>query len=105
VSLKGSDPKPESLAQAQSLAASADLLIVATRSAHVNPEQLALARDLLGRAGRTILICLRNPYDAGVLEADAVICTCGDSAPSLAAAADALLGAFTPTSRLPVAIE
>ncbi len=104
VSLKGSDPKPESLARAQSLATSADLLVVATRSAHVNPEQLALARDLLGRAQRTILICLRNPYDAGVLEADAVICTCGDSTPSLAAAADALLGEFAPMGKLPVSL-
>ena len=56
------------------------------------PGAARMARDLLGRAKRSILICLRNPYDAGVLEADAVICTCGDSTPSLAAAADALLG-------------
>ena len=104
VSLKGVDPKPELLARAQALAASADLLVVATRSAHVNPEQLAMARDLLGRAQHSILICLRNPYDAGVLDANAVICTCGDSTPSLDAAADALLGVFVPTGRLPVEI-
>ncbi len=108
VSLRGSEPKPDLLSRAQALADSADVLVVATRSAHVNPEQLAITRDLLDRtkraAHRSILICLRNPYDAGVLDADAILCTCGDSTPSLAAAADALLGDFVPTGRLPVEV-
>lgn len=81
----------------------AGLLIVATRNAHLLPEQLRLAKELLGLGRPTILICLRNPYDAGLLrEADAVLCTLGDSAPSLDAAVSALAGQATPRGRLPV---
>ena len=106
VSLKAADPKPELLVRAQQLAASADVLVLATRSAHLMPEQLSMARDLLGRARQTILICLRNPFDAGVLTGRAaVLCTCGDSTPSLQAAVDALFGDFVPTGRLPVEVE
>jgi beta-N-acetylhexosaminidase len=102
VSLRAAEPKPDGLARAQALAASADLLILATRSAHLMPEQLAMARDLLGRAKRAVLLCLRNPFDAGVLNgASTVLCTCGDSTPSLQAAAAALFGDFSPSGRLP----
>jgi beta-N-acetylhexosaminidase len=105
LSLRAYEPKPELLAHAQQRAASADLLVLATRSAHLMPEQADMARDLLGRAKRSILLCLRNPYDAGVLTgANAVLCTCGDSTPSLHAAVDALFGDFTPTGKLPVKV-
>ncbi len=80
-----------------------DVLVLATRNAHLLPEQLAQARALLAAAKRTVLLCLRNPYDAPLLaDAETIVCTCGDSTPSLDAAVDALLGAFTPTGRLPV---
>jgi len=50
-----------------------------------------------------VLLCLRNPYDAGVLsEMDAVLFTCGDSVPSLQAAVGALVGEFAPNAQLPV---
>jgi hypothetical protein len=105
VSLKAAEPKAESLAKAKELAASADIFVLATRSAHLMPEQLAMARDLLGRSKRSILICLRNPFDAGILSgAAAVLCTCGDSTPSLQAAADALFGDFVPAGQLPVEV-
>ena len=105
LSLRASEPKPEMLAQAQQLAQNAETLVLATRSAHLMPEQLAMARDLLGRAKRTLLLCLRNPYDAGELAgAAAVLCSCGDSTPSLEAAVDALFGVFTPTGQLPVEV-
>lgn len=105
ISLRAAEPKPDLLARAQALADSSDLLVLATRSAHLMPEQLDMARDLLRRARRAILICLRNPFDAGVLPgANAVLCACGDSAPSLQAAADALFGDFVPAGRLPVAV-
>ncbi len=67
VSLRASEPRADLLERAQQLADSTDLLVLATRSAHLMPEQLDVARDLLRRARRSILICLRNPYDAGVL--------------------------------------
>jgi len=69
------------------------------------PEQLDMARDLLGRAKQSILLCLRNPYDAGeLIAAQAVLCTCGDSTPSLQAAVDALFGVFIPSGQLPVEV-
>lgn len=85
-------------------AASADTIVLATRNAHLNPAQQALASDLLTEHGsKTILLCLRNPYDAGLLPTSAfTLFTCGDATPSLEAAADALAGAFTPSGVLPV---
>lgn len=105
ISLRAYEPKPDLLARAQEHAASADLLVLATRSAHLMPEQAEMARDLLNRAKRSILLCLRNPYDAGILTgANAVFCACGDSTPSLQATVDALFGDFTPTGKLPVPV-
>jgi beta-N-acetylhexosaminidase len=85
-------------------AQAADVVVIATRNAHLNPAQQALASELLTEHGpKTILLCLRNPYDADLLPARAfTLFTCGDATPSLEAAADALAGAFTPTGVLPV---
>jgi len=103
VGLDPSTPSEETLNRANSLVSSADLVIVATRNAHLTPRQRELAQEFLGSGRRSILLCLRNPYDAGVLTgAETVLCTCGDGAPSLAAAVGALLGCFTPTAELPV---
>ena len=83
----------------------ANRLILATRGAHLQPDQLRLARAILAAAKRAVLICLRSPFDAAALSgAEVVLCTCGDSAPSLEAALDALLGAFEPSGRLPVEV-
>jgi len=83
----------------------ADVLVLATRNAHLLPDQLAQARALMQAARRTLLICLRNPYDAPLLaDAETIVCTCGDSTPSLDAVVDVLLGVFTPTGRLPVSL-
>ena len=81
----------------------ADQVIVATRNAHLLPAQARLAQDVIDRAAMSILVCLRNPYDANALAgADAVICTHGDSRPSLQAAVDAICGDFMPTGKLAV---
>jgi beta-N-acetylhexosaminidase len=105
-SLRAAEPNPKSLGRARQLAQEAVVLVVATRSAHLIPEQLAMAQEFMGSAKRIILLCLRNPFDVDALPgADVVICTCGDSAPSVEAAVDALLGTFTPTGRLPVPVQ
>lgn len=99
-------PSEGTLVRAREYASSSDIVIVATRNAHLNPEQNKLAQEFLRSGSRSVLICLRNPYDAGVLRgADAVICTCSDSAPSLTAAAEALIGRFTPKDKLPVPLR
>lgn len=103
LALKASHPTRASLEQANKLAAEAHILILATRNAHLIPEELEIARELITIAQHTILICLRNPYDASVLpNADVILCTCGGSTPSIQAAVAALFGDFTPTGILPV---
>jgi beta-N-acetylhexosaminidase len=94
------------LVAARALASSSDVVIVATRNAHLIPRQLELAKELLVSGSQRVLLCLRNPYDAGVLKgAEVVICTCGDAMPSLAAAAHLLASRFKPTARLPVPLQ
>ncbi|MGJ3239036.1 MAG: beta-N-acetylhexosaminidase [Anaerolineae bacterium] len=91
-------------AQAQQLAQNSDVLIVATRNAHLLAGELELAQQLLDQAERSILLALRNPYDAEMLSADAVLCTLGDAEPSLHAVVDAVLGQLMPSGKLPVVV-
>jgi hypothetical protein len=94
---------PTTLQNALDRVAASDTLFLATRNAHIIPEQLEQAQALMRQARRTIHICLRTPFESQVLPgADVVLCTCGDSTPSLEAAVDALLGEFTPTGQLRV---
>ena len=87
------------------LAGRAGTLVLAVRNAHLNTERLDMAQRLIHAANRTVLVCLRNPYDAGALTgADSILCTCGDSRPSLEAAVAALMGDFEPPGRLPVEV-
>ncbi|MBA3867754.1 MAG: beta-N-acetylhexosaminidase [Anaerolineae bacterium] len=105
VSLESGGYSPATVAQAKRMAQSVTTLVLATRSAHINPEQLELAQQLLASAKQVVLVCLRNPYDAGVLSgAGTIICTSGDSQPSLEAAAEVLAGVFTPNGKLPVPV-
>ena len=83
----------------------AETVILVTRNAHMQPEQLKLAQLVCDSARQAILVCVRNPYDAGMIQgADSVICTNGDSGPSLEAAVDAVCGDFSPSGKLTVEI-
>lgn len=98
-------PRLAALPILERLTADADTVILLTRNAHLQPAQLKLAQRVIELATRAVLICARNPYDAGQLAgADSVICTMGDSDPSLAAAVDALCGDFVPAGQLTVDI-
>jgi len=79
-----------------------DTLVLATRNAHLYPAQLEAAQTLLAAEKKSVLVCLRNPYDAGALDAGSVLLTLGDAAPSLEAAAEALVGVYEPAGRLRV---
>jgi beta-N-acetylhexosaminidase len=94
------DPTREQLQDSDKITMTAEAIIVATRNAHLNPRQLEAAKRLLGQS--SILVCLRNPYDAGVINSCTTLLTLGDSLPSLQAAADALLGDYTPSGNLHV---
>ncbi|MBX3086478.1 MAG: beta-N-acetylhexosaminidase [Anaerolineae bacterium] len=94
------------VAEAEALVKTSKTLVLATRNAHLNADQLDAARRLVSAAQAVVLVCLRNPYDAMVFpSAGTVICTCGDSAPSLQAAAEVLSGQFRPTGKLPVSMK
>jgi len=81
-------------------------IILATRNAHMLPQQTELAQSIIEQSKNVILVCLRNPYDAGILgDAHTIICTNGDSTPSLKAAVDAICGDFIPTGKLTVQLN
>jgi len=85
------------------LVQSSDTVILATRNAHMLQMQAELAQEIIGTGKNIILACLRNPYDAGILgDADTIICTNGDSTPSLKSSVDAIFGVYTPTGKLTV---
>ncbi len=89
--------------QAKTLAAESHILVLATRNAHLMESQAELAQQLIDEATNTILLCLRNPYDAEIFpSAETILCTNGDSAPSIQATVDALMGRFTPSGKLPI---
>lgn len=103
IALSPTTPTDDQIKRAEALASHSDVLIVATRNAHLYPTQQHIAQHAISSGKRTILCCLRNPYDAGVLGGSGTtLLTLGDSAPSLQAAVDALLGRFAPHGRLPV---
>ncbi len=102
VAMDSSTPNEGQLEQAQRLAEEAETLVLATRNAHLYPAQLEAAQNLLASWKKGILVCLRNPYDAGALDAGTVLLTLGDAAPSLEAAAEALVGGYEPAGGLHV---
>lgn len=105
LSIKAGDQSEAVRDQALQMAQEAETVVLATRSAHLNPAQLEMAHAISEQARKLILLCLRNPYDVNMLRGQAILCTCGDSTPSLEAAVDALLGAFTPAGHLTVPVE
>lgn len=104
ISVNSSSPTLQSIDSAQKLASNVDILLLASRNAHIIASQKSLAEDLLSRAENSILIALRNPYDASVLTADLILCSSGDSSPSLLATVEAFIGKFAPSGTLPVEI-
>jgi len=101
--LDPADPNEEQLRGLDELARVVGAIVVATRNAHLNPLQLEAVNRHLGRL--SVLVCLRNPYDAGIIGADTVVLTLGDSEPSLRAAADALIGDYKPRSSINVPLK
>lgn len=97
--------RDDPLDTALALAGRVDLLILAVRNLHLDDLQLERARILLKAARQSVVLCLRNPFDAAILpDAGTVICPLSDSKPSLRAAVDLVMGRFSPTGVLPVPI-
>lgn len=92
--------------RARVLAREADVLVLATRNAHLWPGDKAFASELMWLAKKVILVCLADPYDVDSLPgAHTVMYTFGDSAPLLQAAVDTLLGRLRPRGKLPVPVK
>ena len=105
ISLMSRDNAPEKVESALDLAAEANVLILVTCNAHLSEEQRELALKLADASQRLVVLCLRNPYDAALFpQAGTVVCTSGDSTPSLVAVMEALQGEFEPTGKLPVEV-
>lgn len=102
VSLRSVGDVPQKYTRALELAQNTPLVVIVTRNAHLIAEQQTRAQQLIDAAQGAVLVCLRNPYDTGALHgARAILCTNGDSTPSLQAAVDALFGEFTPRANFP----
>ncbi|MCY4019933.1 MAG: beta-N-acetylhexosaminidase [Chloroflexi bacterium] len=94
------------LTQAESLIAASEFLIIATRNAHLLTWQATAAQAAIDRHPGAVLLCLRDPYDANVIsDAGVILCSNGDSAPSLEAAVDAICGDYVPAGTPTVNLE
>ncbi len=85
----GADPRLE---DALNAAKRAKITIIATRNAHLIPEQAERARQIAEHAHIVVHVCLRNPYDAGLIGAETVLASYGDAQPQIEAALLALRG-------------
>jgi beta-N-acetylhexosaminidase len=85
--------------------ATADLVVVGTFSAHLQPAQAALAGAVLAAGKPTVTVALRTPWDLlAYPSARTHVCSYGILPPSMEAVAAALLGEARFAGRLPVAI-
>src|SRR5690606_22345762 len=75
ISLKVVDTDEKMVKRAEHLAQESDVLIVATRNAHLLEAEITMAQFFIEKANNVILVCLKNPYDATVLDADTILCT------------------------------
>lgn len=86
-------------------ARAADLIIVVTINAHLDPGQAGLMRRLLDTGRPVIGIAACNPYDLAVFpDLKTYLATYEYTQPALAAVADALCGGFAPQGQLPVSL-
>ncbi|WP_227356382.1 beta-N-acetylhexosaminidase [Haladaptatus salinisoli] len=79
--------------------------VVCTSDAAANPEQAGAVDALVEAGADPVVVATRNPYDlAAFPEVSAYLTTYDDTPPSLAAAAEVLVGDRKPVGRLPVTI-
>lgn len=97
---------PDRVQDALAMASGVDTLVILTRDAADNPDQVtngsrAIAATHSGT--RIIHVALRGPYDRGLLgSVDTTVCTFGDPAVSLRALPGILAGAMPITATMPV---
>ncbi len=106
-SMMSDDERPETMKTALALVDAVDVVVLATRNAHLLEMQLQKSKQLaeaVHAQGKVLLLlALRNPYDVlHIPHVDGALCACGDSAPSVRAIADVLTGESIPQGKLSV---
>ena len=97
------DPDAAQIAGARVAADSADVIVIGTISASLQPGQVALVESLLALGRPTVTVALRTPWDVEAYPAAGThLCTYSVLEPSLLALADALFGLAPFPGRLPV---
>ena len=100
------DPADAEIAAARAAAGSADVIVIGTISASLQPGQVALVESLLELGRPTVTVALRTPWDADAYPAATThACTYSVLEPSLLALADALFGLAPFPGRLPVQLR
>ena len=96
-------PQAAEIAELRERVAGYDLLVLGTINASMQPQQVALARELLATGVPAVTVALRTPYDLAVYpESGTHLATYSIHRPSLDALAAALFGEFVPGGQLPV---
>jgi beta-N-acetylhexosaminidase len=99
----GQDPNDAEIAAARAAASTADVLVIGTISASLQPGQVALVGSLLALGRPTVTVALRTPWDGDAYPAAGThVCTYSVLEPSLVALADALFGRAPLSGHLPV---
>lgn len=98
-------PSSSDVSRATAAAKSADVIVALSHSAWKSREQIALLQRLIDTERPTVLLMLRDPYDAAsVTGAAAVLAAYGNRSSSLEAAMEVIVGEVRPTGRLPVTV-
>ncbi|HEX2767568.1 MAG TPA: glycoside hydrolase family 3 N-terminal domain-containing protein [Candidatus Limnocylindria bacterium] len=99
-------PSPGETRAAGAAARDADIVIIGSVSASLEPLQAELVRAVLDVGRPTITAALRTPWDLAAYPAAGThLCTYSILEPSCEALAAVLFGELAPTGRLPVAVE
>ncbi len=99
-------PSHDEVVAVRQKAEEADLVVVGTISAHMDPAQVDLVGALLETGTPSITVALRTPWDLAVYPAAGThLCTYGIQPPAMKALAAVLFGALPALGRLPVPIE
>lgn len=97
---------PAGVATALEQARGADLVILATLNASRDARQAALIERLTAMGRPIVAIAASDPYDVAAFpQLPTYLATYDYTPPALAAAVDALFGAFTPSGRLPIDVN
>ncbi len=98
-------PDGNDIATLLARAREADLIVVGTIAASLQPTQAEMVRAILATGRPTVTVALRTPWDVlAYAEARTHVATYGIHPPTLDALADALVGRIAFAGRLPVAI-